>query len=313
MRRLLLAILFVLLVRSYTDASILLDRIVAVIGRDVVTWSELYKSMEFEFSDKIRDMTPEERREFLKRYEKDYLDKMIDMKVQLKEADRLNITVSDAEVEQAIKSIQKKYSLTPEQFEKAIQQQGFSMDEYRKKLAEQILLNKVQSYKLAGEVFVSDKEVEEYIKKHPEEFKTKEGYSFRQILLRVRDDSERAVAENVAQKIMELLKNGEPFDRVAERFIKAPPAFMGKEVIFVDRNDLSETLKNVLDSLKPGTYSEPFWTDRGLVILYLQDRINQTESIKEIARERLRQEKISKRLKEWIRSLRSKYYIEVKL
>ncbi|NOX20922.1 MAG: hypothetical protein GXO99_06665 [Nitrospirae bacterium] len=295
------------------NASILLDRIVAVIGRDVITWSELYKSMEFEFSDRLEGMSPEEKREFLKRYEKDYLDRMIDMKVQLKEAEKLNLTVSDSEIEQAIKSIQKKYSLTPEQFRKAIQQQGFTMKEYRKKLAEQILLNKVQSYKIAGEIFISEKEIDDYIKRHPEEFKTREGYSFRQILLRVRDESERTAAENAAQRIMELLKKGEPFDRVAERFIKAPPAFMGKEVIFVDRNDLSETLKKVLDSLKPGTYSEPFWTDSGLVILYLQNKMTLKESIREIARERLRQEKFNKKLKEWVRSLRSKYYIEVKI
>ena len=203
--------------------------------------------------------------------------------------------------------------MTEEQFEAAVKQQGLSMDDYRKKLAEQITLNKVQSYKLSTEVYVDDKEVDEYIKKHPDEFKSSEGYRFRQILLQVRNEKEKRLAEDIASRIMEMLKKGRPFDKVADSFIKAPDAFTGKETIYVSRDELASAFVDVLDHLRPGQFSKPFWTDRGLVILYLEEKVDTGSSVREMARERIRMEKLNKKLKEWIRSLRSKYFIEVKL
>ncbi len=313
MKRVIFSVLLVLFLSSGAFSSILIDRVVAVIGRDVITWSELYRSMEFQFSDRIQGMTPRERRQFLKQYEAEFLDRLIDMKVQLKEAKKLGIGVSKEEVDRAVQEIRKKYGLTEEQFEKALKAQGLSMEDYREKLAEQIILNKLQSYKFSSEIYVDDKEVEEYIREHPEEFRIAEGYRFRQILLSVRDEKEKSLAEEVAKRIMERLKEGEPFDRVSDGFIKAPDAFTGKETIFVSKEELAKEFRNVLDHLSPGQFSRPFWTDRGLVILYLEERVNTTDKVKELARQRIRQERLEKKLKEWIRSLRSKYFIEVKL
>ncbi len=312
-KRVLLTTVVLLTLCATAFSSILIDRVVAVIGRDVITWSELYKAMEFQYADKIKGMTPEERRKFLKQYEADFLDRLIDMKVQLKEAKKLNISATKKEVDRAIEQIRKKYGMTPEEFEAAVRKQGLSMEDYRKKLAEQITLNKIQSYKLSTEVYVDDKEVEEYIRQHPEEFKKAEGYRFRQILLRVRNDDEKRLAEDIASKIMQMLRRGEPFDKVADGFIKAPDAFTGKEAIFISRKELAREFVNVLDHLHPGQFSRPFWTNRGLVILYLEEKIDSSGSVRDMAREKIRMEKLNKKLKEWIRSLRSKYFIEVKL
>ncbi len=313
MKRVILTVIAFLVLHSTSYSSFLIDRIVAVVGRDVITWSELYKSMEFEFSDKLQGLSPEKRREFLKQYEKEYLERLIDMKVQLKEAERLNISVSKEEVDRAIEQIRNKYGLSPEQFEEAIRAQGLSIDEYRDKLSEQILLNKIQSYKISPEVFVSDKEIDEYIMKNQDKFNIERGYRFRQILLRVKDEQEKALAEEVSKKVMERLREGVPFDRATEGFIKAPDVFTGKESLFVSDKDLAGQLKDVLDSMREGQYSDPFWTERGLVILYLEERVDLKDSVRDIARERLKQARFQRKLKDWIRALRSKYFIEIKL
>ena len=73
-------LIILMLFAASASASILLDRVVAVVDRDVITWSELYKTMEFELSGKLAGLSPEEKKEQLKRYEKDFLDMLIDTK-----------------------------------------------------------------------------------------------------------------------------------------------------------------------------------------------------------------------------------------
>ena len=52
-----------------SSAAILLDKVIAVVNQEVITWSDLYKAMEFEASDKIKDIKEEEKRKIFKENE----------------------------------------------------------------------------------------------------------------------------------------------------------------------------------------------------------------------------------------------------
>ena len=94
------------------QAPILFDRVVAVVNKEVITWSELYKAMEFEATAQIRNLGEEERKKIIKQSEPSFLESLIDTQLQLQEAQRLGLEVTHKEITETIETIRKKYSMT---------------------------------------------------------------------------------------------------------------------------------------------------------------------------------------------------------
>ncbi len=311
MKRLICILILIVFARA-SLASVVIDRVVAVVGRNVITWSDLYKSMEFEFSDRIAGLKPAERKAVLERFQKKYLEKLIDLKIQLNEAKDMNLDVTEKEVNRSIAMIRKRYGLSEDDFKRAIENQGLTYEEYRHKIYEQILATKAVNMAVGSKIMVTDDEIDAYLKKNRASTQ-QEGYRLRQIFLArlSPEDNERILAK--VKEIMEQLKRGEPFDRVALRYSEGPNASKGGDLGFIKRDDLAPEFLKVVEKLKEGQYSEPFWSGRGLHILYLQERITPGQSLRDRIREKIYEEKFNRALKEWMKGLRSKYYIEVKL
>jgi hypothetical protein len=144
-------------------APILLDRVVAVVNKEVITWSELYKVMEFEATTQIKNLSEEERKKLFKESEAVFLENLIDMRLQLQEARSFGLEVTQDEIKETIENIQKKYSMTQTDFIESLKKEGLSIEDYQKRLSEQILINKVVNYQIRNKIDVSDAEVKRYI------------------------------------------------------------------------------------------------------------------------------------------------------
>ena len=72
-------------------AEVVLDRIVAVVNNEAITWSELYGAMEVEPALKLRSLSEEEKLKVKKQNEASFLEALIDLKLQVQEAKRLGM------------------------------------------------------------------------------------------------------------------------------------------------------------------------------------------------------------------------------
>ncbi len=315
LKRMLFCFCIILLVgySAIADGAILLDRIMAIVNKDVITWSELYKAMEFEASDEIRAMKDEERRKFFKENEMTFLDSMIDMKLQLQEAGRYGVFAKDEDINRAIDGIKKKYSMTNDMFEEAINREGYTKEEYRKKLAEQIALSRIVDHEVKSKVVVTEKEIDAYMSDNKEIEKDKEGFDISHIFIKRTGDEKQT--EAVAGDIYERIKAGEDFSELARRHSQDPSARTGGHMGFIKKIDLSKDFLNMLLKIKKGEITEPFWSSNGIHILRLNDvRLFQSrEELRESVRQKLLDEKVEKQYKNWMRGLRDRAYIEIKL
>jgi len=71
----------------------------------------------------------------------------------------------------------------------------------------------------------------------------------------------------------------------------------------------------VLSGMDIGNYSMPFWTEKGLHIIKLDGIVlaQNIDKVREDVRKKLSEEQFSKKYKSWIKGLREKAYIEVRL
>ena len=297
---------------SLGDGAILLDKIVAVVNSEVITWSELYKAMEFDASPAVKAMSEQERSKIFKQNETAFLENLIDMRLLLQEAKKANINASDDEVNKTMAAIREKYGMTDAALVDALKKEGFTVEEYKKKLSEQIIINRLIDLEVRSKIVLTEDGVNAYLARNKQMAAGDEGYKISHILIRMNDDPVQAGEK--AQATYERIKAGENFADVARKYSDDPSAKAGGNLGFVNKSDLSKEFLAALSKLKPGEVSEPFKTDKGMHIILLESAniYNNPEELKQAVKDKLFAEKFERDYKAWIKGLRQRAYVEIK-
>jgi peptidyl-prolyl cis-trans isomerase SurA len=297
-------------------ATILLDRVIAVVNKEVITWSELYKMMEYEAEDRIKELTEEERMKLFKEYEALFLEQLIDLKLQIQEAKRLGYGVTPEEINEAIENIKNKYLLTDSAFEESLKNEGLTFEEYKERLSEQILLSKFINRQIRSKIIISDEEIKKYIETNKENIDGDEAFRIRLIFFKKPENEEdKRKIEEKTHLIIQKLKEGEDFSILAREYSEDTSAKIGGDLGFVKRNLIAKEFIDVLSRMKKGDFSEPFWTENGLHIIKLEEKVSgqKVEEIEENMREQVVEAKFLNKYKDYIRGLREKARIEIRL
>lgn len=294
------------------EGAILLDKVIAVVNMEVITWSELYKAMEFEASPAVKALSEQERRKIFKQNESVFLENLIDMRLLLQEAKKAAISASDDEVNKTMASIREKYGMTDAAMKDALIKEGFTLAEYKKKLAEQIIMNRLVDREVRSKIVITEDEINAYLEKNKDAAASGEGFKISHILIRKTDGPRQA--EEKARGIYDKIKGGESFAEAARKYSEDQSAKAGGDLGFVKKTDLSKEFLDALSKLKPGEVSEPFMTDRGLNIVRLESAklYNSPAELREAVKETMFNERFDREYKAWVKSLRQKSYVEVR-
>ncbi len=309
-------IISVLASHSVVHSAILLDRVIAVVNQEVITWSDLYKAMEFEASDKMQELTPDEKRRIFKENEGIFLDSLIDVKLQIQAAKQAGIETTPEDVNDAISEIKKKYSIDEPTFKESLKKEGFTVDEYKRKLEEQIMLSRIVAQQVKNKIVVSDKDLEKYMTENKVFLVDGEGYRIRQVFFKKPAvGNDRKIVEEKAGAILVQLKAGDDFASLAQKYSEDPSRKTGGDLGFIKKSQMAKEFLNVVSQMKIGDVSQPFWTDRGLHIIKLEDKTEKQSEVelKESIRNKLLEKQFSDKYKGWVRGLRENAYIEIRL
>jgi len=314
MKRILLyTFIFSLIMIDKSPSSVMLDRVVASVNNEVITWSELRRAIEFDRQEELKGLEGDEREKAIRNFERPVLNELIDLRLQIQEARRLGLDVSPSEVNDAIEDIKKKYSLTHDQLLRSLKAEGLTEEAYRKELSEQILLAKVVNLEVKSKIVISDSEIREYYNKNKKNY-NKEKVRIRQIFLKRPGEGSTKDVWKKAEEIMKRLEAGEDFSELAREFSEDPSSRSGGDLGYVERGSILKEVEDVAFSLKVGEVSRPFWSSRGLHIIKVEDRIDSgLEDVKEEIRGVLFQKAFQEVYEEWIGGLRMKAFIEIKL
>ncbi|MDI6728221.1 MAG: peptidylprolyl isomerase, partial [Thermodesulfovibrionales bacterium] len=203
--------------------------------------------------------------------------------------------------------------MTDEVFKDAIAKEGFTLAEYRKKLSEQITISRIVEQDVKSKVLVTEGEIDKYIAGHKELEKESEGFNISHIFFKKTDDKRQL--EEKAMEIYKKIKAGENFSDLAKQYSEDASARSGGELGFIRKSDMSVDFLNVLSKMKIGDVSEPFWSGNGIHIIRLNDKkeVKSLQELREIVRQKLLDEKFNREYKNWIKGLRERAYVEIKI
>ncbi len=253
------------------QSASLVDRIVAVVNKEVITFSELNEAVSAAERQLRRQGTPAPERPVL---ERQLLERLILEKAQLQMARESGIRVDDLQLDRAVQRIAQNNNMTLADFRRALERDGVVFDAWRDELREQILLSRLREREVDDKVQVSDSEIDLFL----EEMKTqpeRAEYNVSHVLVRIPEQAspERIEAARAkAEKALAEARSGTDFAAVAASYSDAPDAISGGALGWRSHERLPEMFAAVLAKMKPGEVSEVLRSPAGFHLLKLIDR-----------------------------------------
>jgi len=247
--------LFFLLTTSTSLSPEVVDRILAIVGTEVITESELDEKIFF-YPEEIRS---EEELESLR---SNILTRMIEEKLLLVQARAESIEVEPKEVESALnESIEEIKNRFPseEALKEELERQKITLEglkeRHRSKIHDQLLVQKWVQEKIQRKITISDLEVQRFFEENPDSIPTlPELFTLSHILIALlpSERTEKKVQEKLL-KIHDELMGGETFGSLAKRYSEDPASSKkGGDLGFFKKGDLVKELDEAISQIKVG-------------------------------------------------------------
>src|SRR5207253_7283772 len=138
-------------------AVTLVDRIVAVVNKEVITYSELNEAVGMAERQMRRQGMASPERPVL---ERQMLERLILDKAQLQLARETGIRIDELQLDRAVERIAQSNNMTLADFRRALEGDGVAFDAWRNEVRQQMILTRLREREVENRVQVSDTEVD---------------------------------------------------------------------------------------------------------------------------------------------------------
>lgn len=272
-----------------------LNSVVAVVNKEIITQAEL-NAAEAQAKQQLAASTNPNALSDTK-IRQMVLKQLIDQKLQLEVAKSANLTVSDAQTNQAIQHIAKQNNITVSDLKDKLEQQGVKFSAYKKLIHDQLLVHQVLQNAVGAKVHVTNEDIQAARKVYQSEMASQQqGFHIIDILATTKDEAEKIAAQ---------LKNGVNIDTAAPN--------QSKDLGWRTAATLPTLFLDQLKTMQTGDISTPIEAPNGYHILKLVG--TQGPSSGAPTKTQLQnvayQMQFQKAAEEWMKEIRKTAYIKI--
>ena len=269
-RRVLLALLLAFLCGAARAERIsLVDRIVAVVGKEVITLSELNERVAFAERELRRQGTPLPDHGVM---EHQILERLILDKAQLQQAKESGMRVEEAQLDRSLERIAESNNVTLTAFRQMLEKDGVPFEKFREEVRDEILIQRLRQREVDDKIDVSDGEVELYLEEHKDQGGARTEYNLAHILVRLPDQAspeqiERARAR--AEKARTEALAGADFGKLAASYSDGSDALKGGVLGWRSEDRMPDIFAAAVKKIRPGDVSAVLRSPGGFHVLKL--------------------------------------------
>ncbi len=232
----------------------------------------------------------------------EFLNRLIERKMMLREAQRKRIKVGLPEINEHIETFRAGQG---KDIREILAGMGIDFEKWKADIWENIMIEKLMSREVDRHVSVSAPEVRRYYQANPQEYDRPEQVRARQIVLPTEDE---------ARTVLEALRNKADFAALAKQKSTAPEAVNGGDLGYFAMGEMPAEF-NVVFGLPRGAVSSVVKSPYGYHIFKLEEKRSAgRRGLEEVSREihdKLLREKQEKRYQQWLKELRTRTKFEV--
>ena len=299
-------------------ADDVMDRVICVVNNDAITLYELEEAeAQYLYENKEQPPTGEERRALRERL----LAAIIENRIQLQQAERDKIVVDEIEITDQVQEIVKKVNAKSQaEFEEALRAQGLTLDSVKKRIRDQIMVQRLTRRKVALRVSVTEQEIDRYLEENRAKLEVGLSFTARHMLFlpeASKGEEGWASARDKAEQVYVLLREGQDFGELAKKYSEDPSGKDGGHLGALKRGELAPEIEDAILKLEPGQYSTPFRSPVGYHLFRLESKESLTGDAYVQTRNQIRdilyRQKYDVRLHEWISEMKQRSIIDVRL
>lgn len=299
---------------------------VAVIGQNVLTQAQFdarLAEIEKQYAGQVptKDGDPAAYKEF----QSLVLNYLVEVDIVQQEAAKMNITVTDEEIQAQIDGIKQMYMNDDAAFEAALKQQNLTLDSLKKAIREQELTRKVFT-EVTKDATVTADQVQSYYDTHQEDFTIPESRLTRHILFMPKNaqdpstpatEADWSTALALAQKVRKEIVDGADFGEKAKQYSDDPGSKdLGGDLGEVQKGMMVPEFEEAAFALKKFEVSEPVKTQFGYHLIQVTDitesRVQTLDEVKDQITQLVLQEEQRKLWDAWLAKAKEELGVKYK-
>ena len=205
----------------------------------------------------------------MKRLKTQVLHNLVDEKLQLEEAKKKDVTVTDKEIQDALLDLGRQNNMPDAQFAQFLTSLGAARGSLADQIHAELAWNKLLRRTIRVEV--GDEEVQavlDRLKANAGQFE----YLVSEIFLISDNPTKDAEIHQTATRLVNQIRDGSPFQGIARQFSESATAANGGVVGWVQQGQLDPDVENVVTHMRVKDVSDPIKTTGGYYIVNLMDR-----------------------------------------
>ncbi|HTS93124.1 MAG TPA: peptidylprolyl isomerase [Stellaceae bacterium] len=241
--------------------------IAAVVNDDVISTADLEARVRLVLLSSQLPDNPQVRQRVVPQV----LRSLVDEKLEMQEAKRFNVAISEKDLATAVERLEQQNRLPKGGLEKILQAQGIPRNTLAAQVTASLAWNRLVEGRLAQNVTVSEEEINETIARIKEQV-GKPQSRIGEIFLAVDKPDQEAEVKALADRLVEQIRAGASFNAVAQQFSQSPTAAVGGDLGWVSAGELPGEVGKVIETMQPGQLSPPIRGTGGFYLVYLADR-----------------------------------------
>lgn len=264
-----------------TAETVTIDRVAVIVDDDVVMESELDAQVEAisaRMQGQGAQLPP---RDVLRAQ---VLEHLIVQQLQMQIAERADVSVEEAELNQALEQMRSSNNMTEAQFLAQLEQEGMSVGELRESIRREMIISRVQRGVLNNRIEITEHDVDSFLASKEGQFWNAPDYRIAHILLPTSGGADEAAVQAVEQRAQELyerLQAGEDFGQLATTYSAGQFALEGGDWGWRSPTELPELFAQQVAEMQVGDVSEPFRSGAGFHILTIKDQRGNEQALVE--------------------------------
>ncbi|MBI2524396.1 MAG: peptidylprolyl isomerase [Candidatus Rokubacteria bacterium] len=300
------------------QAEEVLDRVICVVNNDAITLFQLDEAEAYQVYESKEEPKDAAARQALR---DQLLQRLIDNRLQLQQAERDRIVVEEAEIAEQLAEIRKKLGAATEaQLEETLKAQGVTLEGVKRRVRDQLMVQRVVRRKVSLRVSVTEQEIDRYLAENREKLETGLSFGARHILFLPeagRGEDGWTVARRRAGEVYALLLGGTDFPEMARKHSDDGSGKDGGALGTLKRGELAPEIEAAILKLQPGEVSAPFRSEVGYHLFKLESKetlvgdglVQARNQIREI----LFREKHQARFRDWLAEIKQRAIIDRRL